>query len=70
MAEFLEIARDLDLEIIPLVQTFGHLEYLLKLAEFRDLREVDAFPDSICPSDNQSLEIITNMIEQVLKFIV
>lgn len=60
------MAHDLDLEIIPLVQTFGHLEYMLKLEQFRDLREVDAYPDSICPSDNRSLEIVANMIEQVL----
>jgi hypothetical protein len=38
------MAEDNGLEVIPLVQTFGHLEHLLKLDEFRHLREVDQEP--------------------------
>lgn len=52
-------------EVIPLIQTFGHLEYALKLKEFEHLREEMAYPDSICPSKMESRAFIKHMVEQV-----
>ena len=54
-----------DLIVIPLVQTFGHMEFVLKLDEFKDLREVPIYPQSICPSQDKSWTIIQEMIDQV-----
>ena len=51
--------------VIPLVQTFGHLEHALKLADFYDLREVSAYPQSLCPSRNGSWQLVTEMIDQM-----
>ena len=51
--------------VIPLVQTFGHLEHALKLADFYDLREVSAYPQSVCPSRNGSWQLVTEMIDQI-----
>ena len=59
------MAEDNRLEVIPLVQTFGHLEHVLKLDEFRSLREVDQFPQSICPSQQDSFAVIKTMLDQV-----
>ncbi|PIO67862.1 hypothetical protein TELCIR_10376 [Teladorsagia circumcincta] len=38
------IVRELNLEVIPLVQTFGHLEWILKYEEFRKYRDDDRYP--------------------------
>jgi len=54
----LNLAKGLEMEVIPLVQTFGHLEFVLKLAEFRHLRELDSFPQEICPSKEDAFLLI------------
>uniref|UniRef100_A0A2L2Y7K7 beta-N-acetylhexosaminidase n=1 Tax=Parasteatoda tepidariorum TaxID=114398 RepID=A0A2L2Y7K7_PARTP len=62
----LNLAKTHHFEVIPLVQTFGHLEFVLKLKEFRDLREVDDFPQAICPSRNESFNLVEHIIDQVM----
>ena len=62
----IELAHLHSFEIIPLIQTFGHLEFALKLEEFRHLREVDTFPMALCPSKNDSFTLVTNIIDQVM----
>jgi hexosaminidase len=42
--QLIELANDYKFEVIPLIQTFGHLEFFLKLEQFRHLREIDEFP--------------------------
>lgn len=37
-------AASLDLEVIPLIQTFGHLEWLLKTEQFVRFRENVSYP--------------------------
>lgn len=54
-----------NLEIIPLVQTFGHLEFALKLSEYQHLREVPEQPQALCPSRNESVSLVHHMLEQV-----
>ena len=59
------------LQIIPLIQTFGHLEYLLKHEEFSHLREVSSFPDCLLPAENESdesIRLVFQLIEEVLSF--
>ncbi|XP_063239618.1 hexosaminidase D-like [Bacillus rossius redtenbacheri] len=65
--ELLVLARRHRLEVIPLVQTFGHLELALKLPEFRRLREVPSFPQELCPSRPEALDLLVGeMVRQVL----
>lgn len=61
-----ELAKIHSFQVIPLVQTFGHLEFVLKLPEYRHLREVDMYPMALCPSKNESFTLIKNMIDQTV----
>lgn len=65
--EILQACHSLDLNVIPLVQTFGHLEFALKLKEFYNLREVPESPQSLCPSLNTSFTFITELVSQVVE---
>lgn len=60
------LAQDARLMVVPLVQTFGHLEFALKLAEFAALREVPHSPQAICPSRNESFALVATMLDQIL----
>lgn len=62
-----KLAGESDLLMIPLVQTFGHLEFLLKHDKFYELREVERYPNSICPSHPKTEMIILQMVNQVIE---
>jgi len=62
----IKLANSNNLKIIPLIQSFGHLEFVLKHDLFRHLREVDSYPNSICPSNENSFKLITDMINQMV----
>ncbi|KAJ1346343.1 hypothetical protein KIN20_001106 [Parelaphostrongylus tenuis] len=64
--EILTKARDLNLDVIPLVQTFGHLEWILKLEHFRKYRENDEYPQVLCVGDEEAVEIVKDALKQVI----
>jgi hypothetical protein len=55
------------LSAIPLIQTYGHLEYVLKLKQYAYLREDSKHFNVITPCLNETYEkIIFRMIDQIL----
>lgn len=68
VSEILAAAASCGLEVIPLVQTFGHLEFVLKHDEFASLREdPDNYMD-LCPEMDGSSELAAELIRQVVLF--
>lgn len=53
-----------NLVVIPLIQTLGHMEFVLKHDKFRGLREVEQYPNALCPSNAESFNIITKIVEE------
>lgn len=64
LRDFLQIAHDNFIDIIPLQQTFGHLEYALKTPEYIQLRETVDSPGEICPLRKGAVELSTSLIEE------
>ncbi|MCE9613126.1 MAG: beta-N-acetylhexosaminidase [Lentisphaerae bacterium] len=62
----LTAARRARLTVVPLIQTFGHLEYLLKHPAFAHLREQYDDLQNLCPSQPDARPVITDMLDQVL----
>jgi len=61
----LQAAKENNIGVIPLIQTFGHLEFVLKLAEFSHLREEAPYPQAACPSLEEGDNMIQLMLHQV-----
>ncbi|XP_018422475.1 PREDICTED: hexosaminidase D [Nanorana parkeri] len=65
--DILQLAQLHHFEVIPLIQTFGHMEFVLKHKEFSHLREVPMYPNSLNPHKEESLRLLQVMIGQVME---
>ncbi|XP_074867120.1 hexosaminidase D-like [Carettochelys insculpta] len=61
-----QLAKLNGLEVVPLVQTFGHVEFILKHDKYRYLREVERFPNSFNPHVPGTLSLLKNLLSQVI----
>ncbi|XP_065187720.1 hexosaminidase D-like [Sycon ciliatum] len=64
--ELVQLAHSLDLSIIPLVQTYGHMEFVLKHPEFASLREEPKNDWSVCPLRDDTISVLKEMVDQVM----
>lgn len=64
--EILAEAKGLGLEPIPLVQSFGHLEWLLKRSRWRRLREVPDMTRCCCPSKPETRQFLRRLLRECL----
>ncbi|XP_033921362.1 hexosaminidase D-like [Melopsittacus undulatus] len=55
------------LEVVPLVQTFGHVEFILKHEKYQHLREVERFPNSFNPHTPDTLALLKSILSQVME---
>lgn len=67
ISTLLALAKDSGLSVIPLVQTFGHFEFVLKQEQFLTLREVEGQPFALCPRNPKSLPFVEELVDQVLQ---
>lgn len=63
----LQTAYENFIDVIPLQQTFGHLEYALKLPEYRHLREIPEAPGELCPLREGAYELAASLIEETAR---
>ena len=56
--QILKLAAKNNLEVMPLLQVYGHLEYVLKLKEFMHLREDRRYPQVITPCLEESYKLL------------
>ncbi|XP_037546630.1 hexosaminidase D [Nematolebias whitei] len=61
-----EFAKSRGLEVIPLVQTFGHMEFVLKHRSMWHLREVPHCVGTLNPHKEEGVELVMEMLRQVV----
>jgi len=61
-------AADLGITVIPLLQSLGHLNYVLRHDRYADVREEQQVRAQLCPLNPRSFELWTELAEQVLEF--
>ncbi|KAG7167496.1 Hexosaminidase D-like 2 [Homarus americanus] len=59
------LAAKNNLIIIPLVQTFGHFEFILKHDENRAVREIERYPNALCPTHPDAFPLVAKILSQV-----
>ena len=65
--ELLNHCRSLGLEVVPLIQSLGHFEWVLKHDRYRHLRENNSVSE-LCPSWPETLERLFVWIDEVLGY--
>ncbi|MDA0991615.1 MAG: beta-N-acetylhexosaminidase [Verrucomicrobia bacterium] len=63
----LTAARKSELSVVPLVQTFGHLEFMLRHDEFAGYREDPSSTADLCPFHPGAGDLIRAYIDQVIE---
>ena len=66
-AGILASARAAGLTPVPLIQTIGHLEFLLSHARYHGLRELPGTAYQLCPSKPESLAFLKRWLDEVLE---
>jgi hypothetical protein len=64
--QFIHKAASLRMQVIPLIQCFGHLEFVLRLPMFRHLAENPHRPSELCPCKDAATDLVRAMIDEVL----
>ncbi|XP_069065829.1 hexosaminidase D-like [Pleurodeles waltl] len=64
--KILHLAEINRLKVVPLVQCFGHMEFVLKHDKYKHLREVEKYPNSLNPHAVETLPLVTSILQQVL----
>ena len=68
LAQIFQLLKEYKLSVIPLVQTYGHLEFVLKLKQYANLREAHQHFQVITPCNNDTYDkVIFKMLDQIIE---
>ncbi|MFC1713277.1 family 20 glycosylhydrolase [Candidatus Poribacteria bacterium] len=66
--QLLDLARSQGIQCIPLQQSLGHLNYLLRHDEYSHIREEEEVKAQMCPTNENSFRVFTELAEEVLSY--
>lgn len=63
---FLREAKKNNIEVIPLQQCLGHLEYVFRWNSYRSFAENRKYPGTLCLSNSDGKKLVADMLAQIL----
>ena len=64
--DFIKYCQSLHMDVIPLQQSFGHVEYILRNYKYAQLREDDRDFSQVCPSEpEKNRELFTRLYKDM-----
>ena len=64
--DFIKYCQSLHMDVIPLQQSFGHVEYILRNYKYAQLREDDKDFSQVCPSESEkNKELFTRLFKDM-----
>jgi hexosaminidase len=67
MREFTRYAREYHIELVPLVQGLGHVSYILKWPQYKDLREIADSDWEFCPLKEGTYDLLFDLWDEAIK---
>jgi hexosaminidase len=67
MQELTKYARQYHIQIVPLVQGLGHVSFILKWPQFKNLREIEASNWEFCPLKPGSYDLLFDLWEDAIE---
>jgi hexosaminidase len=67
--QLVETGKRYHIEIVPLVQTLGHVAFIAKHPEFYELREVPMSNWQLCPLKKGTFPLIQDMLDEILEVV-
>jgi hypothetical protein len=68
LRQILDLAQSHGIQCIPLQQSLGHLNYLLRHDEYSHIREEEDQKAQMCPTNENSFRIFTELAEEILAY--
>jgi hypothetical protein len=63
--KFIGLCSQLGIQVIPLQQCFGHVEYILRHSRYASLRESRRNLPQVCPGNEAATEVFTEIFEEI-----
>ncbi len=67
MQAFTRYAREYHVELVPLVQGLGHVSFILKWPQYKDLREVENSDWEFCPLEDGTYNLLFDLWDEAIE---
>ena len=67
MREIIAYCREREIEVIPEVPSLSHSDYIVMAHPDLNERKEDTYPDTYCPSNPKSYEILFDILDEVIE---